>query len=48
VDRRSSQVYALVRNAETGQVLKQIPTETMLNIAARVKQASGIFVDLST
>lgn len=45
---RSGLTYALIRNVETGQVLKQIPTETMLNIAARVKQASGIFVDLAT
>ena len=45
---RSGLTYALIRNAETGQVLKQIPTETLLNIAARVKQASGIFVNLAT
>ncbi len=45
---RSGLTYALIRNAQTGQVLKQIPTETMLNIAARVKQASGIFVDIAT
>jgi uncharacterized FlaG/YvyC family protein len=45
---RSGLLYALIRNMDTGQVLKQIPSETLLNIAARVKQASGIFADLST
>ena len=45
---RSGLTYALVRNVETGKVLKQIPTETLLNIAARVRQASGIFTNLST
>jgi uncharacterized FlaG/YvyC family protein len=45
---RSGLTYALIRNMETGQVLKQIPSETLLNIAARVKMASGIFVDLAT
>src|SRR5579863_8238250 len=45
---RSGLMYALVRNVETGKVLKQIPTETLLNIAARVRQASGIFTNLST
>lgn len=48
VHQRSGLTYALIRNAQTGQVLKQIPSEMMLNIAARVKQASGIFVDLAT
>jgi uncharacterized FlaG/YvyC family protein len=48
VHQRSGLTYALIRNAETGQVLKQIPSETLLNIAARVRQASGIFADLAT
>jgi len=45
---RSGLTYALILNTQTGQVLKQIPSETLLNIAARVKLASGIFVDLAT
>ena len=45
---RSGLTYALIRNMETGRVLKQIPTETLLNIAARVRQASGIFANLTT
>jgi uncharacterized FlaG/YvyC family protein len=48
VHQRSGLTYALIRNAETGQVIKQIPSATLLNIAARVKQASGIFADLTT
>lgn len=48
VHQRSGLTYALIRNAETGRVLKQIPAQVMLNIAARVKHASGILVDLAT
>ena len=48
VHQRSGLMYALISNMDTGQVIKQIPSETLLNIAARVKQASGIFADLST
>ena len=45
---RSGLTYALIRNTETGQVLKQIPSNALLNIAARVRQASGIFANLTT
>jgi len=45
---RSGLMFALIINTDTRQVLKQIPSETLLNIAARVRQASGIFVDLAT
>ena len=45
---RSGLTYALIRNVETGQVLKQIPSNALLNIAARVRQASGIFANLTT
>jgi uncharacterized FlaG/YvyC family protein len=45
---RSGLTYALIRNMDTGQVLKQIPSDTLLNIAARVRAASGIFVDMAT
>jgi len=48
VDERSGLMVALIRNVDTGEVLKQIPSETLLNIAARVRQASGIFADLAT
>jgi uncharacterized FlaG/YvyC family protein len=45
---RSGLMYALIINTDNRQVLKQIPSETLLNIAARVRQASGIFVDMAT
>lgn len=48
LDLRSGLMVALLRNVETGEVLKQIPSETLLNIAARVRQAAGIFADLAT
>ncbi|MFI5400532.1 MAG: flagellar protein FlaG [SAR324 cluster bacterium] len=48
LDQRSGPMVALIRNVETGAVLKQIPSETLLNIAARVRQAAGIFADLAT
>jgi len=45
---RSGLTYALIVNTDTRQVIKQIPSETLLNIAARVRQASGILVDMAT
>lgn len=45
---RSGLMYALIVNTDTRQVIKQIPSETLLNIAARVRQASGILVDMAT
>lgn len=42
VDQESGRFVAVVRDRETGQTLKQIPSEQMLNMAARLKSASGL------
>lgn len=46
VDEDSGRFVAVVRDRQTGQTLKQIPSEQMLNMAARLQQASGLFTDI--
>lgn len=38
--------YAVLRDEETGRVLKQYPAENFLEIAGRLKDASGLLVDI--
>ncbi len=47
VDQASGRAVALVRDTRSGQVLKQIPAEQMLEMAARLKEASGLLQDVT-
>lgn len=45
IDARSGRTVAVVRDRKSGEVLKQIPREGLLEIAARLREASGLLVD---
>ncbi len=47
VDTASGRTVAVVRDMDTGQVLRQIPSESMLVLAARVRELSGVLVDVT-
>lgn len=47
VDERSGRPVALVRNLRTGEVIKQIPGDKFLDRAARLKDAAGLFEDIT-
>ena len=47
-DERSNRVVAVVRDENTGEVLKVMPARAILEIAARLKKASGVFVNVTT
>ena len=46
VHEKSGYYFAVLRDEETGKVLKQYPAEAFLEIAARLKEASGLLVDI--
>ena len=45
VHEQSGQSFAVIRDSESGEVLKQIPAQAFLEIAGRLKDASGLLVD---
>lgn len=47
VDQDSGRSVAVVKDRKTGKVLKQIPNDQLLSMAARLKDASGLFKDIS-
>lgn len=47
VDEQAGRFVAVVRNQRTGQVLRQIPSEEMLEMSARLKDVSGLFKDIT-
>ncbi|MCH9045354.1 MAG: flagellar protein FlaG [SAR324 cluster bacterium] len=46
VDEDSGRTFAVVKNRETGQVLRTIPSEEMLSRSARLREASGLLKDI--
>ncbi len=46
VDEDSGRAFAVVKNRETGQVLRTIPSEEMLSRSARLREASGLLKDI--
>ena len=45
VHEESGQSFAVLRDRDTGNVIKQIPAQAFLEIAARLRDASGLLVD---
>jgi uncharacterized FlaG/YvyC family protein len=45
VHEESGRSFAVIRDRDSGNVIKQIPAEAFLEIAARLREASGLFVD---
>lgn len=45
VDRTTNKTVVLVINAESGEVIRQIPPEEALRIAAQIKRAMGALFD---
>jgi uncharacterized FlaG/YvyC family protein len=45
VHEESGQSFAVIRDRDTGEVIKQIPAQAFLEIAARLQDASGLLVD---
>lgn len=46
VDEDSGRTFAVVKNRETGEVLRTIPSEEMLSRSARLREASGLLKDI--
>ena len=42
----SGRSFAVVRDRETGAILKKIPSDAFLELSARLKDASGLLVDV--
>jgi uncharacterized FlaG/YvyC family protein len=47
VDEKSGRTVAVVRDRKSGAVLKQIPSDQMLSMAKRLRDASGLFKDIT-
>jgi uncharacterized FlaG/YvyC family protein len=47
-EERSNRIVAVIRDTNTGEVLKVMPGKAILEIAARLKKASGILVNVTT
>jgi uncharacterized FlaG/YvyC family protein len=47
LDEGSGRPFAVVRDKRTGQVIKQIPSRFMLEMAARLKENSGLLKDIT-
>jgi hypothetical protein len=47
-EERSGRIVAVIRDVNTGEVLKVMPGRAILEIAARLKKASGILVNVTT
>ena len=46
VNREANRTFAIVKDRRTGEVLKEIPPESVLQIAANLRDASGIIVSV--
>ena len=46
-DQRSGKTVVSVRDIRSGEVLKQIPSQKMLEVAGRLKDVSGLLTDIS-
>ena len=46
VDDDSGRAVAVIKDKKTGQTIRQIPTEQTLNMAARLKESSGLLKDI--
>lgn len=47
-EERSNRVVAVIRDVNTGEVLKVMPSRAVLEVAARLRKASGILVNVTT
>ncbi|MCH8075992.1 MAG: flagellar protein FlaG [SAR324 cluster bacterium] len=47
VHEESGRTFAVVKNQRTGEVLKQIPGDKFLDRASRLKDAAGLFQDIT-
>ncbi|MEE8435651.1 MAG: flagellar protein FlaG [bacterium] len=47
VHEESGRSFAVVKNLRTGEVLKQIPGDKFLDRASRLKEAAGLFQDIT-
>ena len=47
VHEESGRAFAVVKNQRTGEVLKQIPGDKFLDRASRLKEAAGLFQDIT-
>lgn len=47
VHEESGRTFAVVKNLRTGEVLKQIPGDKFLDRASRLKEAAGLFQDIT-
>jgi flagellar protein FlaG len=45
VDRKSSQTVITVKNSQTGEVVRQIPDETLLKVAHSIEDMKGMLYD---
>jgi len=46
VDKKAGRTVAVVKDSKTGKVLKQIPDEQILTMAARLRKNSGMFKNI--
>ncbi len=46
VNREANRTFAVIKDRKTGEVLKEIPPEGVLQIAANLRDASGIIVSI--
>ena len=47
VDQNSNRSFAVIRDKRTGEVLKEVPAQGVLQIAANLRDASGLIVSVS-
>ena len=47
IDENSNRSFAVIKDKRTGEVLKEIPAEGVLQIAANLRDASGLIVSLT-
>ena len=47
VHEESGRAFAVVKNLRTGEVIKQIPGDKFLDRASRLKEAAGLFKDIT-
>ena len=47
IDENSSRSFAVIKDKRTGEVLKEIPAQGVLQIAANLRDASGLIVSLT-
>lgn len=47
IDPDTNRSFAVIKDKRTGQVLKQVPAQGVLQIAANLRDASGLFVSLT-